>query len=207
MANQRIDGLLLPVPVAHHPALELCNTRAGWFTATPREYLVGYPELAVWARENGLVDESRTDALLREARRHPDQAAATLRAALRYRTLLHRAMVDDGPDGSKAAAAALHSVARALASADCVGGHGSGWSVVPTSSLRAPLDAFAMAALPLLQDGRSSEVGYCPGVGCGWLFHDPTRRRRWCVMSICGNRAKARSWAKRRRAEALATRR
>jgi predicted RNA-binding Zn ribbon-like protein len=37
----------------------------------------------------------------------------------------------------------------------------------------------------------SRGVRACPGAGCGWLFYDPRGRRRWCVMAVCGNRAKA----------------
>ena len=40
----------------------------------------------------------------------------------------------------------------------------------------------------------------CAGYGCGWLFFDPSHRRHWCIMAICGNRAKARAYAERRRA-------
>lgn len=38
------------------------------------------------------------------------------------------------------------------------------------------------------------------GTGCGWLFLDasPTRRRRWCSMSDCGNRAKATRYRRQR---------
>ncbi|MGE5829869.1 MAG: CGNR zinc finger domain-containing protein [Micromonosporaceae bacterium] len=37
----------------------------------------------------------------------------------------------------------------------------------------------------------------CPGEICGWLFADPRGRRRWCSMAWCGNRAKARRYARR----------
>jgi predicted RNA-binding Zn ribbon-like protein len=32
------------------------------------------------------------------------------------------------------------------------------------------------------------------------VFLDPSHRRRWCIMAVCGNRAKARRYADRRRA-------
>ena len=37
--------------------------------------------------------------------------------------------------------------------------------------------------------------------GCGWVFLDETknRRRRWCSMKDCGNRAKARRHYARQR--------
>ena len=42
----------------------------------------------------------------------------------------------------------------------------------------------------------------CAGQGCVRHFYDDSRtgRRRWCEMAICGNRAKASTFAKRQRA-------
>lgn len=42
-------------------------------------------------------------------------------------------------------------------------------------------------------------VKACEGSGCTLLFLDQTRRhgRRWCIMSVCGNRAKAAAFAAR----------
>lgn len=197
MANQRVDGLLLPVPVAGHAALELCNTRAGWHTPTPRDYLVGYGELAVWARENSLIPRATTDLLLAEAADRPRAAAVALGTARTLRENLYDAFVGSSSD---AAAAAVRHAARALTDATPTQDHG--WRLTPAAALRAPVDAFALAALPLLQGGLSAGVHRCAGEGCGWLFLDPTHRRRWCTMAICGNRAKARRYVERHRGTA-----
>jgi predicted RNA-binding Zn ribbon-like protein len=44
----------------------------------------------------------------------------------------------------------------------------------------------------LLLSDQSRRVKQCEA--CGWLFYDVSRNRsrRWCKMSVCGNRAKAR---------------
>jgi len=41
---------------------------------------------------------------------------------------------------------------------------------------------------------RLDRVRRCANPECGWLFLDDSRagKRRWCSMSACGNRAKAR---------------
>jgi predicted RNA-binding Zn ribbon-like protein len=41
----------------------------------------------------------------------------------------------------------------------------------------------------------------CPADTCGWAFYDHSRNhsRTWCTMSVCGNRAKARSYRARQR--------
>ena len=55
-------------------------------------------------------------------------------------------------------------------------------------------DLVAASALSILADPRELErVKLCPGHDCGWLFLDETKnaRRKWCLMEVCGNRAKA----------------
>jgi len=45
-------------------------------------------------------------------------------------------------------------------------------------------------------------VGQCADEqGCGWLFVDTSknRRRRWCDINDCGNRAKQRRYQQRAR--------
>jgi predicted RNA-binding Zn ribbon-like protein len=60
------------------------------------------------------------------------------------------------------------------------------------------LHAAAAAAEHLVTSALVTCVSACPGAGCGWLFADQRRRRRWCSMAVCGNRAKARRHAERR---------
>jgi predicted RNA-binding Zn ribbon-like protein len=50
-------------------------------------------------------------------------------------------------------------------------------------------------------DGTWSRLKICPGHDCDWAFFDHSRNQtgRWCSMSVCGGRAKARSHYRRRR--------
>ncbi len=52
----------------------------------------------------------------------------------------------------------------------------------------------AWSAGELLASPDLARVRQCGGAGCAWLFLDTSRNqsRRWCDMSVCGNRAKAR---------------
>lgn len=54
----RVGGVLLPKPLAGHPALELCNTLAGWQDPPEhrREWLTTPAHLAIWAEFTGLVE-------------------------------------------------------------------------------------------------------------------------------------------------------
>ena len=50
-------------------------------------------------------------------------------------------------------------------------------------------------------DGTWPSMKACPADNCGWAFYDYSRNhsRTWCTMSVCGNRAKARSFRARQR--------
>ncbi len=50
-----------------------------------------------------------------------------------------------------------------------------------------------------MADGSWSRLKICPGNDCGWAFYDHSRNRsgRWCAMSVCGSRAKARAHYRR----------
>lgn len=52
--------------------------------------------------------------------------------------------------------------------------------------------------------GQWRRIRRCPAGDCAWVFWDSSPRggRRWCTMRVCGNRAKARTFAQRRRAAA-----
>ena len=55
--------------------------------------------------------------------------------------------------------------------------------------------AISLLAVALLGDAHEiGRVKMCPADNCGWLFLDESqnRRRQWCSMELCGNRAKAR---------------
>lgn len=67
-------------------------------------------------------------------------------------------------------------------------------------SLGAPVDVKTIRhrilwdAATLLTSDRIAVLKRCANPDCAWLFLDESRRgnRRWCSMSECGNRAKAR---------------
>jgi predicted RNA-binding Zn ribbon-like protein len=71
-----------------------------------------------------------------------------------------------------------------------------------TGGLDAVLAALARDALDLVGSSDIGEVRRCADGRCTRLFIDRSRgaRRRWCGMKGCGDRAKAASYRRRRRA-------
>jgi len=72
----------------------------------------------------------------------------------------------------------------------------------PGSGPRGALGVMAATAAAAMLDGTWSRLKLCPGEHCGWAFYDQSRNRsgRWCSMSVCGARTKARAHYARRRA-------
>jgi predicted RNA-binding Zn ribbon-like protein len=58
------------------------------------------------------------------------------------------------------------------------------------------------AAFAAMLDGSWKRLKACPGERCGWAFYDRSSNASatWCSMQICGGRAKAGAYYRRRRA-------
>jgi predicted RNA-binding Zn ribbon-like protein len=188
---------VLPVAIAEQPALDFCNTLAGWNEDVPHEYLATYAHLAVWAREAGVLDAPSTTQLLALAEDHPRAARRALDRARALRAALYASCTDASATAAwnavaaEARAAASHAVLNVAAPA------GRRWSVAAAAGLDRPVLELAREAGDLLATTDLPHVRTCAGSDCGWLFLDRSGRRRWCTMEVCGNRAKARRHAAR----------
>jgi predicted RNA-binding Zn ribbon-like protein len=71
----------------------------------------------------------------------------------------------------------------------------------PGSDVAGALGVLLATTAVAMADGSWSRLKVCPGEHCGWAFYDGSRNRssRWCAMSVCGGRAKARTHYHRRR--------
>jgi predicted RNA-binding Zn ribbon-like protein len=202
-----VDGLVLPVAIATHPAFDFCNTLAGWNEAGSYDYLATYAHLAIWVRETGLVDAGSTTRVLEQADGDPEGAAVQLQRARSLRSALYAACTDpaNGPAWEAVAREARAAGPRAVLSRDMAPGRR--WSIAPDTGLERPVLELAREAADVLAGTDLRHVRACPGTHCGWLFVDPSGRRRWCTMEVCGNRAKARRHAERQRAARAVDRR
>ena len=194
----RVDGMPMPAPLSGHPALDFCNTWAGWDGVTPGDYLRSYDHLVAFVAGWELIDDDAAAALRERAASQPGGARGALAAARRFRESLYRVLLDPepGPDLDVVADAARRGAEAA--ELELVDGH-LRWNLPAAAGLRTPLHAVARSASELLTSPEAASVGRCPGEGCGWLFLDRGGRRRWCTMSTCGNRAKARRFSERQR--------
>ena len=209
MASVVVDGLRVPLPVAGRPVLDFLNTRAGWPTQT-NEYLHTYPHFAVWARERGLVDAAQCRRSLAAARRDPASAEDVRLRAMALREALRPVLV--AGQGTPASARAGWPVVRAEAASalevvelapvtDDVATEGlASWRLRGgTEAVLVPYVELVLDMSRLLTEPSARHVRACPMPDCGWVFADPSGRRRWCSMAWCGNRWKVRRHHARRR--------
>jgi predicted RNA-binding Zn ribbon-like protein len=195
---ERVDGLILPAPVGGHPALDFCNTLAGWGWSEPGDYLRSYEYVVAWTKGAGLVEHDLADRIRRRAGRNTGEASRALEEARAFRASLHDVLMGPkaGADWDRVAALVREGTCAAVLKP---GTPSATWQLPERLGLRLPLLALARSAGELLTSDEVAMVRSCPGNHCGWLFLDRKGHRRWCTMSTCGNRAKARRFAARQK--------
>jgi predicted RNA-binding Zn ribbon-like protein len=160
--------------------------------------------LATWLTEHALAPDgvraTSTDL----------EAAHELREALRARMRAHHAggsgepagahRTDESPAGGSGDASGLEAAARKYPLRMAVRG---GVPVVVPAAEGVPgaLGSVVAAVIAAQGDGTLSRVKICAEDTCQWAFVDASknRSRQWCSMSVCGNRAKTRTYRARRR--------
>jgi predicted RNA-binding Zn ribbon-like protein len=182
--------------VGGHVALDFTNT-VGGFLRERVERVETYADLLAWARTAEVVDDAEAAALEVIADADPDGAVAALGAARAQREALHRWLAaaasgvpGDDVDRIRVAddVVAAHRAARLAADPTS----GPAWlTTVDDAGLALPARRLALATAALLAGEERRRIGLCGR--CSWLFLDPSpsRRRRWCSMATCGNRAMA----------------
>jgi predicted RNA-binding Zn ribbon-like protein len=198
-----VEGLRLPAKLGGHPALDFCNTLAGWNGHERWDYLRSYQHLATWAGFVGLLASDRTVTLRRDAAERPGAADTTLEQARELRARIYDLLAGGlDPHAFERVAEDVHAAAGRLWLRRTE--QRIEWAIEPGAGFAAPTAAVAWSAGQLLTSPDLARVRVCPGDGCGWLFLDRRGRRRWCTMATCGNRAKARRFAERERSAARA---
>jgi predicted RNA-binding Zn ribbon-like protein len=187
-----------------HPALDFVNT-LDWrdrpaAEGGPEDMLVSYRALLAACRRLDIIGAATQAELERAALQQPAEATAVLAAAVELREALYR-IAQAVRQGRTAKPADLEVLNRCLLRypegrviAAANGGRLNWKSHGDGLELGSPLGAMARLGADLLVTADPASIRCCAGPGCGWLFHDtsPNKRRRWCSMESCGNRAKAR---------------
>ncbi len=176
--------------------LDFINTDAA---SSAGDGLASFDDLVRWFQQAGLLDAERAATMRRRALQQPAGAQAVLADARRVRAML-RTLAERGPASDVIRDEALAEINRVL-------GRSAGTRRVERRDdgrfVRAfvPVgDAFAGMLIPIVESAADAlirdelaRVHRCADPRCRRVFQDETRNgtRRWCDMSLCGNRAKA----------------
>jgi predicted RNA-binding Zn ribbon-like protein len=179
--------------------LDYANTRMYRGSAAPVEQLGGCPELLDWIAGTALLSAQAAADLRAWSVASPDQAASLFAAAIALRELVYRvfsAVASDAPVAEADLAAlnlALTEAPPRTRLARLAGAYA--WRI-EHASLSAPalLAPILWSAADLLVQAPHRRIRQCANPECLWLFIDASKNgtRRWCDMTACGNRAKAR---------------
>jgi predicted RNA-binding Zn ribbon-like protein len=189
--------------------LDFANTLDERPTAHPRELLTDHGGLTAWGRQAAVLSREQALRAAQGAARRPAAAARALRRARALREMLFAVFsaVAHGRGVPPSALEALNAALPAALAPLRVAREGRRF-VWAQSGAAPDLDAIGRAvardAADLLTSGPLERVRECSGASCAWLFLDRSRNgtRRWCDMSVCGNRAKAQRHHRRTQAEA-----
>jgi predicted RNA-binding Zn ribbon-like protein len=179
-------------------ALDFLNTVRD--VRTGRGELVPSPvDLAVWAHHASALTSSEFDAMVVAIERDNRHAVFHYHRALRLRASITRLVTGRVFEGDLVL---LDRHRRQAATSQVLAPRsGGGYDLVWTLDIDLDLVAarVAEAFVDLASSDRWGLIRQCSGPRCGWLYVDqsPGRRRRWCSMQDCGNRAKVRSFRAR----------
>jgi predicted RNA-binding Zn ribbon-like protein len=192
--------------IADDLALNFANTESGRGFPSHQNHFREAVNVVEWLVHAKALPVEEADLLRKRVAENVDLAADLLAQAGALRAAVHDIGVALGhhakpPEAALASLSALH--ARCVAEAELAPGVASyrwQWSI-RASPVEAALGPIALAAVRLFTEGDFHRIRECGGHACGWLFYDRSKnnRRRWCEMEVCGNRAKQKRLAARRR--------
>lgn len=163
-----------------------------------------WEELVVFLEVSRVVSRERGANLLALPESDPQAAEKILSRAIRLREGLRKAFEAMVRKERILAEwiAPINEILRITEGHDELTQDGAGWKLgfmAREGGVEWLFAAVARSAAEIIVEGSHSRLRVCANPSCSLYFFDASRthRRRWCSMSICGNRHKVSSFAKR----------
>jgi predicted RNA-binding Zn ribbon-like protein len=178
--------------------LAFVNTRYWRGQAAPTETLNGVDDLLAFCRDTAAVPPDLAATLATTWQADAFRARADFDRSIALREALNRlfgARVLGAPPLQSDLAALEAALAASPARTRLLPANGGfAWQVTAAPDLMLLLAPVLWSASDLLAGPVGAQVSRCANPDCLFLFVDTSRagNRRWCSMSSCGNRAKAR---------------
>lgn len=193
-----MSGVLIPAP-REDLCLGYANTLSWRGSDAPVEKLGGFDDLLNWLDGAAALSSEALAEARNRSNRDPATGSRLLAEAIAVREAIFRifsALASDNAVADDDLAMLNHALAGApprqrVARQD----RGYAWICDPIGvSAAALLGPVLWSAADLLAQADHRLVRRCANDACRWLFIDQSKggTRRWCDMTACGNRAKAR---------------
>ncbi len=184
--------------------LDFINTQL-MANGQPVDLLHSFSDLVAWSIEAGIISPGQGEALIQNWAGHP-KADQVFEQALALRATLKELVIRFGQraDISESSLELLNELLRERAGYFEVQITSAGLHKHFLPRMTEPVDILvpiAEAAADLLSSDDPTLVRKCEATDCLIYFYDTTKNhaRRWCSMSLCGNRAKAAAHYRRKR--------
>lgn len=186
--------------------LDFINTSDEHPSTPNAEFLTSYARLIEWSAYSQTISHEQADQLLALADQHPDMADQALQLAISVRETLF-GVLDAAAENRQPEPAEMQAFNDILAKAM------SHLRITPTTAnfcwtceldetdLAAMIWPVVWSAAELMTSHDLHHLRECASDNCEWLFLDTSKNhsRRWCSMTSCGNRSKARTHYQRAR--------
>ena len=188
------------------PALRFVGGRLAldFVNMVPARGESSWDQLIAFLHSAHIITAERGGELLALSRSDPQSAESLLRKAQRlasalrmaFEALLHRHRI------ASEWVAPVNEILRVTEGHDELVPGDRDWKiefVAREGGLEWLLAAVARSAAEMIAEGPRARLGLCANPRCGLFFYDTsrTRRRRWCSMTVCGNRSKVAAFARR----------
>jgi predicted RNA-binding Zn ribbon-like protein len=195
--------------LGNHPALDFLNTEPVRDGA-PVDLLATFDDVLAWLRDSELLEPGQAQAAARRwsASRGAERALAEARRLRRVLRQGIERLAHGKPLGTEVLGAINALLRRRVGHAQIFESNGA-FQRRFAIELTAPSDALAPLAEAvgdLLCHADLGLVRRCENPRCVLYFYDTSRNhsRRWCSMTMCGNRAKVAAHYQRRRGSKIA---
>ena len=178
--------------------LDFINTIDWRGTDSAVEFINTYQDLIVWGRHVGMCSHKDSRHLKMQAERSIADARKVQRRAFTLRETLYRIFSNISRNKNplkKDLVDFNHYLSGSMLDSQIIRTkNGYTWDTNGDKSrLDWILNPVIRSAAEVLVSDELQNIKSCADPACGWLFLDISRnkRRRWCDMQDCGNRAKA----------------
>jgi predicted RNA-binding Zn ribbon-like protein len=190
---------MLTTTVREGVCLDYANTRSWRGSAVPTERLHDVADLLNWLKRSADMSLRGLRQLSAWASEHPAEAGAVFDEAIAIRETIYRvfsALAEGESVREKDFTALKNAIAASPVRSNLVWANGHYAWRIDELEPRTPhlLAAVLWSAGDLMLNVERRRIRRCANEACLWLFLDESKSgtRRWCDMSSCGNRAKAR---------------